>query len=123
MHVMHKPKQWEEYLPLVEFAYNNCYQESLKMRPFEALYARKCRVPISWDSPVEKFTLGLELRKEIEQSMVQIRKNLIISQDRQKRYVDSKRTPREFKIGGHVYLQVKPNRSYLKMGMHAKLAP
>jgi hypothetical protein len=41
MHVMHQPKQWEEYLPLVEFSYNNGYQESLKMSPFEALYGRK----------------------------------------------------------------------------------
>jgi hypothetical protein len=46
MHVMHHPKQWEEYLPLVEFSYNNGYQESLKMSPFEVLYGRKCRVPI-----------------------------------------------------------------------------
>jgi hypothetical protein len=35
MHVMHQPKKWEDYLPLVEFAYNNGYQESLKMSPFE----------------------------------------------------------------------------------------
>jgi hypothetical protein len=57
MHVMHQPKQWEEYLPLVEFTYNNGYQESLKMSPFEVLYGRKCRVLISWDNPVEKFPL------------------------------------------------------------------
>jgi len=47
IHVMHQPKQWEEYLPLVEFAYNNGYQESLKMSQFEVLYGKKCRVPIS----------------------------------------------------------------------------
>ena len=41
MHVMHQPKKWEDYLPLVEFAYNNSYQESLKMSPFEALYGRQ----------------------------------------------------------------------------------
>ena len=102
--------------------YNNGYQESLKMSMFEALYGRKCRVPISWDNLVEKFTLGLELLKEMEQAMVQIRKNLKISQDRQKSYVDSKRTPREFKVGYHVYLQVKPKRSFMKIGMCAKLA-
>ena len=37
MHVMHQPKKWEDYLPLVEFAYNNSYQASLKMSPFEVL--------------------------------------------------------------------------------------
>jgi hypothetical protein len=82
MHVMHKPKQWEEYLPLIEFVYNNGYQESLKMSPFEALYGKKCIIPISWDSPVEKVTVGPELIKEMEQSMVQIRKNLKVSQVR-----------------------------------------
>jgi hypothetical protein len=40
MHVMDQPKKWEDYLPLVEFAYNNGYHESLKMSPFEALYGR-----------------------------------------------------------------------------------
>jgi hypothetical protein len=37
MHVVHQPKKWEDYLPLVEFAYNNGYQESLKMSPFEVV--------------------------------------------------------------------------------------
>jgi hypothetical protein len=37
MYVMDKPSKWEDYLHLVEFAYNNGYQASLKMSPFEAL--------------------------------------------------------------------------------------
>jgi hypothetical protein len=41
MYVMDKPSKWEDYLHLVEFAYNNGYQTSLKMSPFEALYSRK----------------------------------------------------------------------------------
>jgi hypothetical protein len=40
MHVIHQPKKWEDYLPLVEFAYSNNCQESLKMNPFEILYGR-----------------------------------------------------------------------------------
>jgi hypothetical protein len=41
MYVMDKPSRWEDYLHLVEFAYNNGYHASLKMSPFEALYGRK----------------------------------------------------------------------------------
>jgi hypothetical protein len=41
MYVMDKPYKWEDYLQLVEFSYNNGYQASLKMSPFEALYGRK----------------------------------------------------------------------------------
>ena len=47
MHVMHQPKKWEDYLPLVEFAYNNGYQASLKMSPFEVLYGRPCNTLVS----------------------------------------------------------------------------
>jgi hypothetical protein len=47
MHVMDKPSKWEDYLHLVEFAYNNGYQASLKMIPFGALYGRRCNTPVS----------------------------------------------------------------------------
>jgi hypothetical protein len=38
---------WEKRLSLAEFSYNNSYQESIKMAPFEALYGRKCRTPLN----------------------------------------------------------------------------
>ena len=41
MYVMQQPVKWEEYIHLIEFSYNNGYQESLKMSPFEALYGRQ----------------------------------------------------------------------------------
>jgi hypothetical protein len=41
MYVMDQPSKWEDYIHLVEFSYNNGYQASLKMSPFEALYGRK----------------------------------------------------------------------------------
>jgi hypothetical protein len=47
MHVMHQPRKCEDYLPLVEFDYNNGDQESLKMNPFEDFYGRQCNIPIS----------------------------------------------------------------------------
>ena len=37
---------WDSKLPLVEFTYNNSYQSSIEMAPYEALYGRKCRSPI-----------------------------------------------------------------------------
>jgi hypothetical protein len=40
MYVMDKPSKWEDYIHLVEFAYNNGYQESLKMSLFEELYGK-----------------------------------------------------------------------------------
>lgn len=46
MYVMDQPSKWEEYLHLVEFSYNNNYQASAKMSPFEILYGRKCSTSI-----------------------------------------------------------------------------
>ena len=39
---------WEEHFPLVEFSYNNSYQASIQMTPYEASYGRPCRSPICW---------------------------------------------------------------------------
>ncbi|WVZ81183.1 LOW QUALITY PROTEIN: hypothetical protein U9M48_028594 [Paspalum notatum var. saurae] len=39
--------KWDECLPLAKFAYNNSYQKSLEMAPFEALYGRRCRTPLN----------------------------------------------------------------------------
>ena len=58
MYVMDKPTKWEDYLHLVEFAYNNGHQVSLGMRLYEALYGRRCRTPMTWDNPVNRIVLG-----------------------------------------------------------------
>jgi hypothetical protein len=39
--------KWDKHLQLAEFSYNNSYQESIKMSPFEALYGRPYRTPLS----------------------------------------------------------------------------
>jgi hypothetical protein len=55
--------------------------------------------------------------------VIQIKQNLKVAQNRQKSYADQKRTTREFKIGDHVNLRVRPKKSSLKMGASTKLAP
>ena len=42
MYVMDQQTQWEKYLPLVEFAYNNSYDSSIGATPYEILYGRPC---------------------------------------------------------------------------------
>ena len=61
MYVMDKPTKWEDYLHLVEFAYNNGQQASLIMSLYEALYGRRCRIPVTWDNLVNRIVLGSEL--------------------------------------------------------------
>ena len=52
---------WEEYLPLVEFTYNNSYQASIQMAPYKALYGRPCRSPVCWTEVGDSSTTGPEL--------------------------------------------------------------
>ena len=71
MYVMDKPSKWKDYQHLVEFAYNNGYQASLKMGPFEAFYERKCNTPMSWDNTADRTIVGPELLKEMEEQMLE----------------------------------------------------
>lgn len=73
MCVTRQPKRWDEFLPLLEFAYKNVYQESLKMSPFEALCGRKCNTPISWGGLVNKLFLRTDMPKEMEHEIVVIK--------------------------------------------------
>ena len=45
---------WDDHLSLMEFAYNNSYQATIEMAPYEALYGRKCRTPVCWIKAGEK---------------------------------------------------------------------
>eukprot|EP00253_Pinus_taeda_P015655 PITA_15655 len=72
-YVMMKPNQWEEYLHLVEFAYNNGYHTSTQLSPFEVLYGRKCRTPSSWGGPEDKLSLGPEMLKEMEDMVKRVK--------------------------------------------------
>ena len=65
MYVMKKPTKWEDYLHLAEFAYNNGYQTSSKMSPFEVIYGWKCRTLVTWDGPVDWLMLGPDLLMEL----------------------------------------------------------
>jgi hypothetical protein len=88
MHVMHQPKKWEDYLPLVEFAYNNDYQEYLKTSPFEVLFGRLCNTLVSWSNPVNRIIIGPDMLKEMGQQVIQIKQNPKVAQNRQKSYAD-----------------------------------
>jgi hypothetical protein len=82
MYVMDQYNCWEEYLPLVEFAYNNNYQSSIKMAPFKFLYGRPCKTPLSWDKLEDKVLIGPEMIQEMEEKMKTIKERLKEAQNR-----------------------------------------
>ena len=92
------------------------------MAPFEALYSRQCRTPMSWNRLEDRIIVEPKMLKEMEEQIIQIRQRLKKANDRQKRYADARRTPREFSLGEKVLLTVKPQKSTIKFGKNAKLA-
>jgi len=46
--VLEFQRKWEDDLPLVGFPYDNSYQSTIRMTPFEALYGRKWWTPLCW---------------------------------------------------------------------------
>ena len=91
MYVRNHPKKWEEYLHLVEFAYNNHYQYLSKLSPFEILFDRKSNTPISWSNPVDRLMLRPDLLKEMELIVKHVQRNLKNVQGRQKSHANFKR--------------------------------
>ena len=70
---------WEEHFPLVEFAYNNSYQASIQMAPYEALYGRSCRSPICWTEVGESSITGPDLIRNASKKASLIRKRLLMA--------------------------------------------
>jgi hypothetical protein len=114
---------WDKSLPYAEFSYNNSYQQSLKMAPFEALYGRKCRTPLFWNQTGETQVFGPDVLRDAEEHVRKIRENLRVAQSRQKSYADNRRRDLAFEVGDYVYLKVSPMRSVKRFNMKGKLAP
>ena len=115
---------WDMNLSLMEFTYNNSYQSSIGMAPFEVLYSRKCRTLVCWDEVGERRLIGLKLVHITTLDKIQIvRDKLKTTRDRQKSYADKRRRDLQFKVGDKVFLKVSPWKCVLKFGRRKKLRP
>jgi hypothetical protein len=121
--VLEFPQKWDDYLPLAKFSYNNSYQESIKMAPFEALYERQCRTPLNWSEPGERNFFRPDMVKEKEEKVQRIIHNLKEAQARQKNYADKRRQPLYFLVGDYVYLKVSPMKGVSHSGSKGSLHP
>jgi transposase InsO family protein len=114
---------WDKRLPYAEFSYNNSYQASLKMSPFQALYGRNCRTSLHWDQPDERQVFGPDILLEAEENIRMIRENLKTAQSGQQSYIDTQRRELSLEVGDYVYLKVSPIRGIKRFGVKGKLAP
>ncbi|KAL6321907.1 hypothetical protein AAG906_035616 [Vitis piasezkii] len=102
---------WDDYLPLVEFAHNNSFQASIGMAHFETLYGRRCRYLVCWNDVGEKKLLGPELVQLTVEKVSLIKERLKATQNL------------EFEVGDHVFLKVSPIKSIMRFGRKWKLSP
>ncbi|XP_070056934.1 uncharacterized protein [Nicotiana tomentosiformis] len=62
----HRFRMWDQFLPLAEFAYNNFYQSSIQMPPYEALYGRRCHSLVGWFEHGKARLLGTYLFSSVQ---------------------------------------------------------
>jgi hypothetical protein len=69
-------KSWDKSLSYTEFSYNNRYQKSQKMSPFEVLDGQMCQTPLFWNELGENQVFAPEILQEAERQVQVIRENL-----------------------------------------------
>jgi hypothetical protein len=80
--IIHYGTNWDKCLAMAKFSYNNSYQSSLQMAPFEALYGQSCRTPLSWSETGERQIFRPDLVTEAEDNVKLIQANLKAAQSR-----------------------------------------
>jgi hypothetical protein len=107
--------QWDDNVAYAEFAYNNSYQTSIGMAPFEALYGRKCQSPLYWRKSDQDQNISGPLDMVgIQQKVQLVQERLRTAQSRQKSYADNRRRKLEFSEGERVFFKLTPRRSIRK---------
>ncbi|KAA0060263.1 ty3-gypsy retrotransposon protein [Cucumis melo var. makuwa] len=114
---------WDSHLHLMEFAYNNSFQATIGMTPFEAMYGKCCRSPVCWGEVGEQRLMGLELVQSTNEAIQKIRSRMHTAQSRQKSYADVRRKDLEFEVGDKVFLKVAPMKGVLRFEQRGKLSP
>jgi hypothetical protein len=77
-------RSWDKSLSYAKFSYNNSYQESLKMAPFEMLYGRRCRTLLFWNETGEQRVFGPDILEKQRSKFVWLGETFV-SRNRDKR--------------------------------------
>ena len=114
---------WNQYLPLIEFSYNNNYQSTIGMAPYKMLYGRKCRSLVHWYKTGESLITAPDFMESTTEAVKKIQARMEITQNRQKLYANKRRRPLEFEIGDLMFLKVEPFKGVMWFGKRGKLNP
>ncbi|GKC82392.1 putative reverse transcriptase domain-containing protein [Tanacetum coccineum] len=98
-------------------------EDIIKADPFEALYGRKCRLPICWAEVGDSQLTGPEIIHETTEKIIQIKSHIQATCNHQKSYADVRWKPLEFQVGDKVMLKVSPWKGVIRFGKRRKLNP
>lgn len=105
---------WDRLLPLIEFAINNSYHESIRTTPFMLNYGREPATPLKrllaedWRiSKRDKVPRAHEFIQQMREAHTKAAQCLRAAQQRQKAYADQKRRDVDFAVGQKVWLSTK----------------
>lgn len=109
------PEDWDRYIPAVLFAYREIPNDTLKFSPFELLYGRNVRGPLTilhelfTNESLEKelrtsYQHVLELRQRLEEGAEVALANAKVSSHKYKEYFDKRAKPRKLEAGDEVLL-------------------
>lgn len=121
-----KPKQWDRYIDPLLFAYREAPQDSLGFSPFELLYGRTVRGPLSilkelWtnerndDEVRTTYEYVVDLRNRLEETLKLAQEELKKNKSRYKFYADRKRKNRSFEPGMKVLVLLPTDHNKLLM--------
>jgi hypothetical protein len=121
-----RPQDWDRFIDPLLFAYREAPQDSLGFSPFELLYGRTVRGPMSIlrelgtnEIPQEEvrttYQYVLDLKAKLEQTCEVAKNELRKSQTRYKTYYDKKANPRQYKVCERVLILLPTEQSKLLM--------
>ena len=71
---------WDQHLSLIEFVYNNSYQCTIHMAPYEVLYGRKCRSLVGWFEVGDHPLLGSDMIQDAVRKVKLVRDRMRAAQ-------------------------------------------
>jgi transposase InsO family protein len=100
---------WDEYLDMLELAFNSAVQASTQKSPFELLYGYKPRLPIdvALDTLAPKNPAALDRAKMMRESLDFVRRRLLVAQAHQAENANRHRRAAAFKVDDAVLLSTE----------------
>ena len=121
-----QPAQWDRYISPLLFACREVKQESLGFSPFEIIYGKSVRGPLTilkelWTKDVPQdevkitYQYVIDLNKRLEETMRIAQSELRKSQKKYRHYANQKTRDRQFKVGDKVLLLLPTDNNKLLM--------